>query len=270
MSRRYGPEISQGIAIVEPQTANSAQVGDIIYTPHATENSGSHVEIITAVNRDKDGQVTSIRVEESRPPTTSITDRTAAKFDAHLATRNKQLFRVTNLDVWRGDNRAEPLRFPNFKLDATSPTINRALLLDLGDWVPYRKGTPVKFNVMDRDQLGVETLVIQRGAEVVEEIALEGPGLHERRFEVCGDYSAHVIHKDGTPSQACEFAVCDLDLRLPATAFLGKEWKVQFGSENIEIIAIHLWNSNDSYGRHSIFLTRTNEPPELSLSLVDW
>ncbi len=158
--------------------------------------------------------MTSIRVEESRPPTTSITDRTAAKFDAHLATRNKQLFRVTNLDVWRGDNRAEPLRFPNFKLDATSPTINRALLLDLGDWVPYRKGTPVKFNVMDRDQLGVETLVIQRGAEVVEEIALEGPGLHERRFEVCGDYSAHVIHKDGTPSQACEFAVCDLELRL--------------------------------------------------------
>jgi hypothetical protein len=256
VSRRYGPEISQGIVLVEPQAAHAAQVGDVIYTPHATETSGSHVEIITAVTRDKEGRVTSIRVEESRPPTTSITDRSAAKFDAHLAGRNKQLFRVTNLDLWRGDNRAEPLRYPNFELDATPPTINRALLLDLGDWVPYRKGTPVKFNVMDRDQRGVKALVIRRSGEVVEEIALAGPGLHERRFEVCGDYTAHVIHTDGTASQACEFAVSDLELRLPGDNLtLGKEWKVAFSSENMDIIAIHLWNSDDSYGRDSIFLT---------------
>ncbi|MGE0759783.1 MAG: hypothetical protein AB7O38_22390, partial [Pirellulaceae bacterium] len=101
VSRRYGPDISQGIVLVEPQAAHAAQVGDVIYTPHATETSGSHVEIITAVTRDQEGQVTSIRVEECRPPTTGISDRSAAKFDAHLATRNKQLFRVTNRDVWR-------------------------------------------------------------------------------------------------------------------------------------------------------------------------
>lgn len=256
VSRRYGPEISQGIVLVEPQAAHGAQVGDVIYTPHATETSGSHVEIITAVTRDKEGRLTSVRVEESRPPTTSITDRSPAKFDAHLAAKNKQLFRVTNLDTWRGDNRAEPLRFPNFELDATPPTINCALLLDLGDWVPYRKGTPVKFNVMDRDQRGVKTLVIRRGGKVVEEIAFEGPGLHERRFEVCGDYTAHVIHTDGTPSQACEFAVSDLDLRLPGDSIsLGKGWKVEFGSENMDVIAVYLWNSDDSYGRHPLFLT---------------
>ncbi len=256
VSRRYGPEISQGIALVEPQAAQAAQVGDVIYTPHATETSGSHVEIITAVTRDDEGRVTSIRVEESRPPTTSITDRSAEKFDAHLAAKNKQLFRITDLDIWRGDNRAEPLSYPNFELDATQPTINRALLLDLGDWVPYRKGTPVKFNVMDRDQRGVKALVIRRGGEIVEEITISGPGLYERRFEFCGDYTAHVIHSDGASSQACEFAVSDLDLSLPGTRLsLGKEWNVEFGSENLEIIAIYLWNSDDSYGRHSIFVT---------------
>jgi len=256
VSRRYGPETSQGIVLVEPQAARAAQVGDVIYTPHATEASGSHVEIITAVKRDKDGQVIFIRVEESRPPTTSITERSATKFDAHLATRNKQLFRVTNLDRWRGNNRAERLRFPNFELDATPPAINRALLLDLGDWVPYRKGAPVKFNVMDRDQRGVKTLVIRRGDQIVEEIALSGPGLHERRFENCGDYTAYVIHTDGKTSKNCEFAVCDLDLRLPgANLALDKEWRVGFSSENMDIIAVHLWNSDDSYGRHSIFLT---------------
>jgi len=256
VSRRYGPQVSQGIMLVEPQSAHAAQVGDVIYTPHATETSGSHVEIITAVTRDKEGRVTSIRVEESRPPTTSITDRSPAKFDAHLATRNKQLFRVTDLGAWRGDNRAEPLRFPNFALDATPPTINRALLLDLGDWVPYQKGTPVKFNVMDRDQRGVKSLVIRRGGQFVEEVALAGPGLHERRLEVCGDYTAHVIHTDGTASQSCEFAVSDLDLRLPGDRLtLGREWNAEFSSENMDIIAVHLWNSDDSYGRHSIFLT---------------
>ena len=256
VSRRYGPEISRGIALVEPQSAQGAQVGDVIYTPHATESSGSHVEMVTAVTRDKSGRVTSVRVEESRPPTTQVTDRGVANFNAHLAAKNKQLFRVTDLDTWRGDNRAEPLRFPNFELDATPPVINRSLLLDLGDWVPYQKGAPVKFNVMDRDQRGVKTLVIQRGGELVEGIALAAPGVIERRFDICGDYTAHVIHADGSKSQACEFAVCDLDLRLPGGSLsLGKEWKVAFGSEHMDVIAVYLYNTGDSYGRHPIFVT---------------
>lgn len=256
VSRRYGPEISRGIALVEPQSAQGAQVGDVIYTPHATESSGSHVELVTAVTRDKEGRVTSVRVEESRPPTTQVTDRGVENFNAHLAAKNKQLFRVTDLDTWRGDNRAEPLRFPNFELDATPPVINRSLLLDLGDWVPYQKGAPVKFNVMDRDQRGVKTLVIQRGGVPVEETALAAPGVIERRFDICGDYTAHVIHADGSKSQACEFAVCNLDLRLPGDSIsLGREWRVEFGSEHMDVIAVYLYNTGDSYGRHPIFIT---------------
>ncbi len=256
VSRRYGPEIKTGVVLVHPQSAHEAQVGDVIYTPHATKTSGSHVEIITDVKRDQDGRVRSVRVEESRPPTTRITDRTSANLDAHLAERNKQLFRIANPDAWRGDNRAESLRFPNFKLDAEPPTINRALLLDLGDWVPYQKTSPVKFNVMDRDHRGVKALVIRRGGEVVEEIAIDGPGLHERRFDICGDYTADVIHTDGTSSTACEFAVCDLELSLPSDHIsIGNDWQVNFKAENMDVIAVYLWNSDDSYGRHPLFLT---------------
>lgn len=256
VSRRYGPPVGTGIMLVDPQTATAAQVGDVIYTPHATETAGSHIEMVTAVTRDKAGRVVSIRVEESRPPTTATTERSVENFNAHLAAKNKQLLRVTDRDAWRGANRAEPLRFPNFALDATPPTINRALLLDLGDWVPYQKGSPVKFHVMDRDQRGVKALVIQRDQTVVEEVALTGPGRLERRFENCGDYTAHVVHADGTRSQACEFALCDLTLDLPgAGAVLGKEWQVGFGAENMEVIAVYLWNAGDSYGRHPLFLT---------------
>jgi hypothetical protein len=256
VSRRYGPGISQGIVLVEPQSAQGAQVGDVIYTPHATETSGSHVEMVTGITRDLSGRVTSVLVEESRPPTTATTDRSAANFDAHLATRNKQLFRITDRDLWRGDNRAEPLRFPDFALDATPPTINRSLLLDLGDWVPYQKGRPVKFHVMDRDQLGVKTLIIQRAHTTVEEIPLRGSGVIERTFTDCGDYTAHVIHRDGSASPPCEFAVCDLHLRLPSDSVsLGREWQVEFGSENMDVIAVYLFNTGDSYGRHPLFVT---------------
>ncbi len=256
VSRRYGPPVGTGIVLVEPKSAEAAQVGDVIYTPPATETSGSHVEMVTAVSRDEEGRVITIRVEESRPPTTQTTERNAANFNAHLAAKNKQLLRITDHEAWRGTNRAEPLLFPNFELDATPPKVNRSLLLDLGDWAPYRKGAAVKFNVMDRDRLGVKTLVILRAGSVVAEIALDGPGPHERRFETCGDYTAHVIHKNGSRSQSCEFAVCDLDLRLPdGSISMNKEWKVGFGAENMNIIAVYLSNSGDSYGRHSIFLT---------------
>lgn len=228
----------------------------MIYTPHATETSGSHVEIITAVSKDSAGKVISVRVEESRPPTTATTERSAAAFNAHLASRNKQLFRITDREAWRGDNRSEPLHLPNHEADAVKPTINRALLLDLGDWVPYQKGKPVKFNVMDRDQRGVKSLLIRRGDQVVEEVALTSPGLQERTFDTCGDYTAQVIHADGKPSQTCEFAICDLQLTLPKDkAPMRGGWQVQFSAENIKPIIIYLWSDADSYGRHPLFLT---------------
>ncbi len=256
VSRRYGPAISEGIMLVEPQSAEAAQVGDVIYTPHATETAGSHVEMVTGVTKDDQGRVVSVRVEESRPPTTATTDRSAANFNAHLASRNKQLFRITDRDAWRGANRSEPLLFPNYEADAVPPKINRTLLLDLGDWVPYQRGSAVKFHVMDRDKLGVKALVIRRGGEMVEEIALDGPGVRERTFDTCGDYTAHVVHQDGTLSQACEFAVCELGLRLPAGSVpLSGGWKVGFSSENMNVIAVYLWHSADSYGRHPLFLT---------------
>jgi len=256
VSRRYGPGNSQGIVLVNPQSAQAAEVGDVIYTPHATESSGSHVEMVTAVKKDAPGRVVSVRVEESRPPTTKVTDRSPADFDAHLAAKKKQLFRVTDLAAWRGANRADLFRFPNYETDAATPAINRTLLLDLGDWVPYRKGQPVKINVMDRDALGVKSLRIQRDGQVVEEIALAGPGIVERSFTVCGDYTAHVVRPDGSISPACQFAVCDLSLRLPAeNASLAEEWKVEFQSENIEVIALYLSSKSDSYGRHSLWVS---------------
>ncbi len=188
--------------------------------------------------------------------TTKTTDRSAEAFDAHLKHRNKQLFRVTDLDAWRGGNRAESLQFPNYRLDAARPEINRTLLLDLGDWVPYQKGKPVKINVMDRDGLGVKALVIKRDGKLVEEVAMSGAGVVERRFADCGDYTAHVLRPNGSTSPACEFAVCNLELRLPERSVsLSKEWRVEFKGENIAMAAIYLFNEGDSYGRHPIVLS---------------
>lgn len=256
VSRHHGPDYSEGVIFVEPQSGRAAQVGDLIYTPPVRVGGGSHIEIVTAVTNDEHGNVVSVLVEESRPPTTFSTNRSVAEFDRFLKEKNRELYRITDLDQWRGRNRAEGLHFPNFALDATTPKINRSLLLDLGDWVVYEKGQPIKFNVMDRDQRGVKALVIQRGDAVIKKIPLEGTGLIERTMADCGDYTAHVIHADGSLSDPCEFAVCDLDYTLPAEDIsISKAWTVSVESENMDIIAIHLLSLADSYGRHPLFLT---------------
>ena len=108
VSRRHGPEVSQGIVQVPSQSASTVEVGDVIYTPHTTDTGGSHVEIVTAVTRDANGQTTSVRVEESTSPTVKTTVYSVAKFDDHLASRNKRLFRIK---IWTpGEQITERIR----------------------------------------------------------------------------------------------------------------------------------------------------------------
>ncbi|MBE2283774.1 MAG: hypothetical protein IAE77_09990 [Prosthecobacter sp.] len=42
VSRRYGPQVSEGIVLVEPQSAKSAQVGDVNYTHCEGTSRRSH------------------------------------------------------------------------------------------------------------------------------------------------------------------------------------------------------------------------------------
>ncbi len=242
--------------MVGPQSAQAAQPGDVIYTPPVKKNGGSHVQMVTEVVRNADGKVTHVRVEESRPQTTSNTLRTAKAFDAHLSARNRALYRITDLDAWRGGNRADAFLFPNYEDDSATPQINRVLLLDRGDWVPYRKGQPVKINIMDRDDQGIQALVIKRGEQVVEEIKRPGKGVIERSFDDCGDYTAHCVMNDGSPSQACEFAVCELDFKLPATNVTrGTSWEIEFTSDNMNAIILYFKNPADGYDEHNVFIS---------------
>lgn len=256
VSRLHGPEHRDGIVQVKSQSAQNARVGDVIFTPPATSRGGSHIEIVTAVTRDKTGKVTHVRIEESSPQTTRNTNRSAKAFNTHLAARNKRLYRITDLDAWRGPNRAESFMFPNYREDSATPKINRVLLLDRGDWVPYFKGQPVKFNVMDRDAEGVQALVIKRGDRAVERIPLSGRGVVERVFETCGDYTAHCVMKDGTFSAACEFAVCELEFTAPDKPIpLGASWELQLRSENLKPIIVHLNNGHNGYAHRNVFIT---------------
>lgn len=253
VSRLHNPPYREGVTLVETPTAQHAQVGDIIFTP---PQPGSHVEIITRITKNQAGEVTHVRVEESRPLTTKTTDRSVASFNKHLSSRGRKLYRITDLDAWRGENKAEDFLFPNYEEDAKTPVINRVLLLDRGDWVPYHKGQTVKFNIMDRDQQGVKKLVIKRGEAVVEEVDQPGKGVKEFTFTDCGDYTAHCVMQDDSLSQACEFSVCDLDFSLPAkTASKSKPWEIDIRSENMQVIIAHLVSDADDYDDHSVFVT---------------
>jgi hypothetical protein len=212
--------------------------------------------MVTEVVRNKGGKVTHVRIEESRPQTTSNTLRSASAFDAHLSSRNRELYRITDLDAWRGGNKAESFLFPNYEDDSATPQINRAVLLDRGDWVPYHKGQPVKINIMDRDGQGIRALVIKRGGKVVEEIKHPGKGVVERSFDACGDYTAHCVMNDGSLSQSCEFAVCELDFSLPATRVSrGAPWKIELTSNHMNAIIVYFKNSADGYDEHNVFIS---------------
>lgn len=256
VSKVHGPQFREGVMLVEPKSAQAANPGDIIFTPPAKKNGGSHVELVTEVIQNSEGKITHVRVEESRPQTTSNTLRSAVSFDAHLASRNRELYRITDLDTWRGGNRAESFLFPNYKEDSATPEINRVLLLDRGDWVPYFQGQPVKFNIMDRDDQGVVSLVISRDHEVIEEVASPGKAVIERRFDICGDYTAHCVMQDGSRSQACEFAVCALDLHLPSKEVSrGLPWDITFKTDNMNAMIVYFKNPDDGSDEHNVFLT---------------
>jgi len=261
-SSHHGPEFRNGVVLVDPQSAQAAEPGDIIYTPPATVGAGSHVEIVTAVERSRES-VTAVRVEDSWPPTTRNLLRKASDFDSHISSRNRKLYRITDFDAWRGHNKAESFLFPNYGEDSATPAINRVLLLDRGDWVPYYKDQAVKFNVMDRNSQGVQSLVVKRGEAVVEQIALPGRGVIERSFSVCGDYTAHCVMSDGSLSPACEFSVCDLDFSLPVqTPTRNKPWEIKFTARNLSVMTVQIMNPKHPYDRCHVWLTEQDRRSE--------
>ncbi len=254
-SSHHDPEFRSGVVLVEPQSARGAEPGDIIYTPPAKVGGGSHVEIVTAVEKGGD-RVTAVRVEDSWPPTTRNLLRKAPDFDSHISSRGRRLYRITDFDAWHGHNKAESFLFPNYEEDSATPAINRVLLLDRGDWVPYYQDQTVKFNVMDRDSQGVQTLVVKRGDTVVEQIALQGRGVVERLFSDCGDYTAQCLMTDGSLSQACEFSVCDLDFSLPTeTPARDSPWEIKFTTRNMNVITVQFTCPKPPYGRYNVWLT---------------
>ncbi len=254
-SSHHDTQFRTGVELVEPQSAQAAQIGDVIYTPPATVGGGSHVELVTGVQRDGD-RVTAVRVEDSWPPTTRNLLRPAAEFDAHISARNRQLLRIIDFAAWHEQNRADMFLFPNYAEDTVTPVINRVLLLDRGDWVPYFKDQPVKFNVMDRDNQGVQTLVIKRGEELVEEVPVLDTGVIQRQMTHCGNYTAHCVMRDGSLSQPCEFAVCELAFRLPAeTLSRSKPWELSFAASNLRVIAVQLLCPKPPYRRNFVWLT---------------
>lgn len=238
-SSYHGASYREGVEPADPQSAQGASVGDVLWF-------SGHVELVTQVKTAPDGTVTHVRVEDSWPPTTRTKDYTAAQLNDYLKQRNARLYRITDHAAWRGENRAERFLFPNYAKDAEVATINRVLLLDFGDWVVYRKDHPVVFNVMDRDQLGVETLVIEREGVVVEEIAVNAPQTVERRFSRTGDYSAYCLMQDGSRSQACEFSVCQFDSSVvtdPVVA--GESWKVKLDADHMNAIMVSVSQEGD-------------------------
>ena len=255
-STDHDAEYRNGVVLVDPQSTQGAEPGDFIKQVPSKLFRGSHVELVTAVERDGEN-VIAVRVEESYPPTIRNRILNAFNFNFHISSRNRRLYRITDLDAWRDQNRAESFLFPNYDEDSVTPIINRVLLLDRGDWVPYFRDQTVKFNVMDKDSQGVQSLVVKRGDAIAEEIVLRGRGIIERLFNDCANYSAHCVMSDGSLSQVCEFSVSDLDFSIPTEPpKLGKSWNIKFTAHNLSVIAVQLLNPKPpNWYNHFVWLS---------------
>ena len=243
----------KGVSLVKNQSAQTAMVGDIIFT---SRSKGSHVELVTEITRNEDGKVSHVRVEDSWPWTTRNQNYDVKAFNAHLKHKGKKLYRISDIHAWRDANKAESFLFPNYKEDSATPVINRVLLLDRGDWVAYKRGQIVKINIMDKDVQGVKKLVIKREDKIIEEVAKPGKKVLERAFSVCGDYKVYCVMNDNSQSQACEFSVCDLDLEfVDEDIILGLPLKIKFSSSNMKIIIIYLYSETNPYNKQIIFVS---------------
>ena len=78
----------------------------------------------------------------------------------------------------------------------------------------------------------------------------------ERGYSECGKYTAHCVMHDGSLSQACEFAVCDLNCQLPTGELrLGEPWKLSFQADNMRPILVRIVSSANKFGRYMVVLT---------------
>lgn len=109
---------------------------------------------------------------------------------------------------------------------------------------------------MDRDDQGIRALVIKRGDKTIQTIEHPGKGVVEHSFDTCGDYTAHCVLQDGSLSQACEFAVSQLDFRLPtANVSRGKSWEIELTTDNMNAIIVYFKNSAEGSDEHNVFIT---------------
>ncbi|NLL83066.1 MAG: hypothetical protein GX230_02335 [Lentisphaerae bacterium] len=242
------PPFSDGIERLKAPSAQKAAAGNILWYK-------GHIEVVTGTKRDADGNVTQITVQDSWPPTTRIKKYTPDQLEAYLKQCGAALYNITDYAAWRGHNCAENFLFPNYELDSLKPLINRTLLLDLGDWVAYYKGSSVSFNIMDRDNKGVKELVIKRADDIVEKVAVTEKGIITKTFDTTGDYTAHCVMADDTISQSCEFSLCEITCSLPRNAVTeGDSWDIHFTADNITPINIRV-NHGDKIDYDNPFKT---------------
>ena len=217
-SSHHDTQFRSGVVLVDPQSAQAAMPGDVIYTPPAKVGGGSHVELVTAVEK-KGEKVTAVRVEDSWPPTTRNLLREASNFNSHISSRNRRLYRITDFDAWHEQNKAESFLFPEPRrglCNAGHQSRSAARPRRLGSLLP-RPASQIQYHGQ-RFPSRPRRSSSGAGDTVVEQIDVKDKGVIERLLPDCGDYTAHCVMGDGSLSQACEFSVCRSGSQSPCRA----------------------------------------------------
>ena len=299
-----------GVRLVDSLSSQHFQPGDMMW------RSG-HIAIITDTIADADGVITNIKYQESWPITnnpwrflpddtpdknnwvSSYTPSdswkvlhdgwfTAFEFDAFLADvqgsvevpLQRKIYRAFNDIAWHNRNKAGRFLLPDYEADADARNqpINKTLLLDRGDFVPYwqfdstktstvigvdttGEGQPVKFNIMDTTNLYPKELVIYKDGVFSSSTVCSAGDVITKEYpnsSDCGEYTAYCVLADDSLSEEVEFSVCSLNMYLPEVqpTYSTEEWRVSFDtSDNMKVIILEMSQPKDDFIRRFIYPT---------------
>lgn len=225
-----------GIAKIAEQSAQGVQLCDMLYKK-------GHVAMITGITKNEEGLITHVEISEAtRKLNTARTSMTAAEFDEKLKSLQYTIYRIDDYDAFVGDFRPQLTPFFDEKLPVS---VNKTLLLDMGDRANYCKGDTVQFNILDKN---TTALVVQKNGALIEKFPISQTGVMPRTYHACGRYLAHCVMSDGSASVPVEFIVAEIVADLAEDSLKKNDpLTVKLTADNCKPLFVIIGNSMHSF-----------------------
>ena len=166
---------------------------------------GDHIAVVTAIQRDAEGNARLITVSEETLPSCIAVDYTPEEFRAFWLEKGYEIYRYAHLD--RIPYTPDPYVYVEGDPDLPVPPVNKAFMTDYGDKANYMLGESVLFSVFEPEWNEIRIT----GADNLTLSIKDGKACFTP--DKPGFYTA-VCAGEGAVSQAVNFCVTSISMRV--------------------------------------------------------